>query len=160
MPGPRFRSPGDAMAFVNQQDEEYAIQRPDGTWLRPPPVPVEEESEPERRRSRRIRVFVPGRLELTPGRFNAAEREVLSTLIMDAAESGLKLKVNGHMDKLRRHELVRVLFNSVKTTVQLPARIMWLDDGEIGVHFKLINGQLREEYAKWLGVIAGPANSN
>ena len=90
VPGPRFRSPGDAMTFVSNQIEEYAIQRPDGTWLKPPPAPPQELEDDERRCSRRIRVFVPGRLELTPGRIDATHRKVLSTLIIDAAESGLK----------------------------------------------------------------------
>ena len=160
VPGPRFRSPGDALAFAQVQDNEYAIQRPDGTWLKPPPAPPPDENDDERRRSRRIRVFVPGRLELTPGRVNASQREILATLILDAAEAGLRLRVNGDMDRLHRHDLVRVLFNSVDTTVQLPARVVWLDNGSIGVQFKLVDRQQQTDYSNWLGVIRGPAVDN
>ncbi len=162
VPGPRFRSPADAMAFVNEQQTEHAIQRPDGTWLKPPPpaAVAEPEDDPDRRRSRRIRVFIPGRLELTPGRMDPSQREILSTLIMDAAEAGLRLQVNGHMHKMHKHDLVRVMFKSVDTSVQLPARVMWLEDGAIGVHFKLVARQQREDYAKWLGVISGPGVNN
>lgn len=150
-PGPRFRSPGDALAFVNEQTAVFAIQRPDGSWLKPPPARPPEPTEPERRRSRRVPVSIPGRLELTPGRFNAAARQQLPLMIVDAAAAGLRLRLNGAPKSLRRHELVRVMINSASAVVQLPAQIVWVDGTKLGVHFKLVDRQLRAQYQAWLG---------
>lgn len=153
VPGPRFRSAEDAIAFADAQPTVHAIQCPDGTWLKPPP-PVEPEPEPERRQSRRIPVLAPGRLELTPGRVNASARRVLPVVIVDAAEAGLRLRVNGALpgngSRVYRQDLVRVLFNAARASVEVPARVVWLAEGSLGVHFKLVDRQLRGVYTQWL----------
>ena len=156
VPGPRFRSAQDAIAFVDSQTTVHAIQSPDGTWLKPPP-PAQPEPEPERRRSRRIPVLAPGRLELTPGRVNASARRVLPVVIVDAAEAGLRLRVNGALpgngSRVYRQDLVRVLFNAARASLELPGRVVWLEDTSLGVHFKLVDRELRGVYAHWLRAV-------
>jgi len=154
-PGPRFRRPSDALAFVNENDAAYAIQRPNGSWLKAPPSGPIEPGQPDRRRARRFLVSVPGRLELTPGRVNAAQRPQLRSIIVDAAEAGLRLRLTVPREQLHRRELVRVTINAPGSVVRLPAQIVWIDGTSLGVHFKLVDRQLRALYAAWLSRFNG-----